>query len=181
MSNPRQINSRIIYTNPWFSCFQDRIRRDDNTEGDYFYLKSLGASMVIPITEDGRLVLVRQYRYLKDKASIEFPCGGMLPGEAPSETIKRELQEETGYQAGELIKLSEFEPVNGYCLDNTCLYVATDLKKVAEPLPEEGFFLEVMIRRADEFEEMIKNGEIWCGQTLASWAIARDHVKNLMS
>jgi len=179
MSHDRKIDSKIIHSNPWFEYRHDRIVRDDQNEGDYFYLDTGGAAMIIPILERDNILLVRQYRYLKDKKSTEFPCGGSREGESPSETVKRELMEETGYEVGELIKIGEFEPVNSYCLDSTSLYVGLDLKKKAEPISEEGFFLEAITRRVDEFEEMIKNGEIWDGQTLASWAIARDYVNQL--
>ena len=180
MTNSRKISSEILHINPWFSYEHDVFKHDDEGEGDYYYMNTKGAAMVIPLTEDGRILLVRQYRYLQDKNSTEFPCGGMVDGEVPSEAVKRELLEETGYEARELIKIGEFESNNGYCKDKTCLYVGLDLQQISNPQGEEGFIIETLLRRVDEFEDMIKNGEIWDGQTLASWCMARDYVKNLV-
>lgn len=136
--------------------------------------------MVIPVLDDGRLILVRQFRYLVDKHSIEFACGSMSANEISFETARRELLEETGFKAGELMKIGEFEPANGYCKDKTCVYVGVELEQLTDPQHFNNEVLEVLFRRIDEFEQMIKGGEIWDGQTLAAWAMARDYINNLV-
>lgn len=177
----KKISSEIIAENPWWNYRHDRYILADNSQGDYYYCETPGAVMVIPVLDDGRLILVRQFRYLVDKHSIEFACGSMLANEISFETAKRELLEETGFRAGELMKIGEFEPVNGYCKDKTCVYVGVELQQLTSPTQNNNEVLEVLFRRIDEFEQMIRSGEIWDGQSLAAWAIARDYVKNLVN
>jgi len=177
----KTISTKIIHKNPWCEYKHDKYLLPNKSEYDYFYLKTNGCVKIIPVLEDGRLLLIRQYRYLQDKNGIEFVAGGIIEGESPSESAQRELLEETGYQTGELIKIGEFEPNNGCCIDNAHLFVATDLKKVNEPTPESSEILEMMYRRVDEFEKMIKQGEIWDGLTLAAWAIGREYVRQLVN
>ncbi|MFH1291889.1 MAG: NUDIX hydrolase [bacterium] len=175
----KTISTKIIHQSPWRDYKHDVFQLSEDEEGDYFYCESNGAAMVIPILLDGRLVLVRQYRYLFNKSGIEFPCGGLRQGERSSEAAARELLEETGFQAKELIKITDYEPANSFCKNKISLYVGSDLNQVDSPHPEKGEILEPIYRRVDEFEEMVKNGEIEDGQTLAAWAVARDYIKSL--
>jgi len=172
MRSFQKISTEIIHSNPWWQYKHDRYKLSDTEESDYFYGETKGNSMVIPVLEDGRLVLILQYRYLYDKQSVEFPCGGARDDETSLDVARRELKEETGYQAEDLIKLGEFEGANGLCKDKTSLYIGVDLKKVDVPTPEHSESMEILYRRLDEFEDMIKRGEIWDGQTLAAWATA---------
>ena len=182
MSRFKTLSSEIIHKNPYSEYKKDEFEIDSEKKGEYFYLETNGASLIIPITEDGHLILITQYRYLKDKLSIEFPAGGILDKESPTDTAKRELLEETGYKAEELIKVGEFEGANGLIKDNFHVFVGLELEKVSEPIPEiNGEKMEVSYRRPDEFEEMIRRGDIWDGQTLASWTLAREHVLKIIS
>jgi len=177
----KQTSSETLGKNPWWEYRHDKYTRSDGSEGDYYYCKTNGAVIIIPILENGKLILVRQYRYLAEKNSIEFPCGGISnKEETPLEAGKREFLEETGYATDDFVKMGEFETNNGYCKDNTRVFVANELKQIKEPdnTPEE--VIEVMYRRVDEFDAMIKRGEIWDGQTLAAWMLSRDYVYNLL-
>jgi len=177
----KQISSEIIHKNPWWHYMHDKYTMSDGKEGNYYYCKTNGASMVIPLLDNGKLVLVRQYRYLNEKNGIEFPCGGILNDEeTPLEAAKRELLEETGYMADDLVKTGEFEPANGFCQINTRVFVASDLKKIGEPQQNADEVIEVMYRRVDEFDAMIKRGEIWDGQSLASWILSKDYIYSLL-
>jgi ADP-ribose pyrophosphatase len=118
--------------------------------------------------------LVRQYRYLNEKNSLEFPGGGISKDESPIVAAKRELLEESGYQTENLIKIGMFEPCVGVVKDLSHIFIANELTMVQEPKSDEFEKTEVILRRVDEFENMIKNGEIWNGQILAAWAMARD-------
>jgi ADP-ribose pyrophosphatase len=175
----KKISTEEIHENPYFKYLKDDFELEDGQKGNYYYCTTLGGAMIIPVLEDGRLALVRQHRYLADKHSIEFPCGGVDGDESAHQTAARELLEETGYTSSELIKVSEFEAAPGRFIDKCSVYVATDLKQIQEPTPEITSPIEVLVRRVDEFEEMIKRGEIWDGYTLAAWAIARDYISNL--
>ena len=104
MSSPlKKVSEEIVHENPWWNYIHDVFEFADGKQGHYYYGRTNGMSIVVPILPDGRLVLVRQYRYLIDKYSIEFPGGGIQKFEAPSLVAARELREETGYIAEEMI------------------------------------------------------------------------------
>ena len=146
----------------------------DGTTGEYFYGETRGHAMVIPVADDGRLILVMHHRYLADKLGVEFPSGGLLENEQPNEAASRELLEETGYKTSNFIKIGTFESLTGLFKDPTHLFVAPELSKVNEPTTDDTEKLEVIYRRPDEFDQMIVRGEVWDGQTLAAWALAKD-------
>ncbi|TAN33835.1 NUDIX hydrolase [Patescibacteria group bacterium] len=170
------ISSEIIHENPWWKYKHDKYSLANGVKGDYYFGESNGNVMVLPLLDDGRLTLTRQYRYLRDKPSVEFPGGGVRADESPTEAAKRELLEETGYVAEELNLIAEFEGLNGLFKDHTSLFLATGLTLTPNVKPDDSEIMEVFYRRPDEFDEMLKNNEIWCGQTLAAWAIARDRI-----
>ncbi len=176
MRKVKKINEEIVHQNPWWIYKHDKFKKEDGTQGDYFYAETKNNTMIVPVLNDGRLVLVRQFRYLQDRESVEFPCGQLLVGEAPSEGGKRELLEETGYEAKDLIKVGNFESCKGFVKDESHIYLGMDLKQVSVPQKEETGRLEVVYRRVDELEQMISDGKIWDGQTLATWALVRDHL-----
>jgi ADP-ribose pyrophosphatase len=92
-----------------------------------------GAVVVVPVTSDGRAVLVRQYRAATDSELLEVPAGKRdVDGEVPEDTARRELAEETGLRAGRLVKLAEFWNTPGFCTEYTHLFAALDLSKVGE-------------------------------------------------
>lgn len=172
----KKLSSKVIHANPWSEYKHDTYELIDGQIGDYFYLETRGNAMVIPVLDDGKIALTIQYRYLAGRSSIEFPCGGIIGAESPLSTAERELLEETGYKSSNLIKAGVFEGLNGLVRDASHLFVATELEKVASPSNDAREQIEVIFRRPDEFEIMIKSGEIWDGQTLSAWAIARDLV-----
>lgn len=177
----KQISTEIIHANPWWKYCHDKYSLIDKQECDYFYCTTKGAVMIVPILENGKLILTRQYRYLHEKNSIEFPCGAFLDeNESALEAAKRELLEETGYLTDDLVKMGEFEPDNGFCKDNTRVFITSDLKQVGQPQNMPNEIIEVMYRRVDEFDAMIKRGEVWDGITLAAWMLCRDYVYNLI-
>lgn len=181
MPSPLKKNSEeIIHENPWWKYKRDIFSYVDSEgkTGEYFYGETCGAAIVVPMLPDGRLVMVKQYRYLSDKYSIEFPGGGIKKGESPSLVAQRELMEETGYTSQEFINISNFEPHNGLFLDTTHVFLAKEVAQIETQglRGDETEFIEIMLRRPDEVEQLIRNNEIWDGQTLATWALARYYV-----
>ncbi|OGH93242.1 MAG: hypothetical protein A2563_01385 [Candidatus Magasanikbacteria bacterium RIFOXYD1_FULL_40_23] len=182
MSKFKKVSSEVRHKNPWWEYKCDKIIRADGSEGEYCYVETPGNVIIVPILDDGRVVLVRQFRYLDDKNSVEFPGGGMVKGETPAEAAKRELLEESGYATDNLISIGSFEPSVGVIKDLSHVFIANELARVQEPKSDAFESTEVFVRRIDEFEDMIKRGEIWNGQLLAAWTLARNLVvKNLGS
>ncbi|MFA7653751.1 MAG: NUDIX hydrolase [Candidatus Magasanikbacteria bacterium] len=177
----KTLSSEVIHQNPWSVYKHDTYELTDGSAGDYYYLETPGNAMVVPVLDDGRLLLVVQHRYLYSKQSVEFPCGGMKIEESPQITAERELLEETGYRSHNLIKAGVFQDSNGLLKDGSHLFIGNELEKISDPLNNSHENVEVIIRRPDEFEAMIKSGEIWDGQTLAAWAMVREYVNKIVS
>lgn len=175
MSNIKKISSELIHANPWWEYKCDKFVLPSGKKMDYFFGETPGNVLIVPVLDDGRLVLVRQYRYLEEKTGIEFPGGGMGKDETPAVAAERELLEETGYKTDNLIKVGAFEPCMGLVRDLSHVFIANELTQVQTPESNnEAEKTEVLIRRVDEFADMVKQGEIWDGQVLAVWAIVRD-------
>src|SRR3989338_10650731 len=104
MNKPwKKLSQEIVHQNPWWKYKHDTFEKTDGTVGNYYYGVCRGNSMVIPILPDGKLLLIRNYRYIRNQESIEFPCGGKEQGATPEQTAERELLEETGSVAEKLI------------------------------------------------------------------------------
>lgn len=167
-----RISRKVIFRSPFCSFEHDRFRLPNGTEGDYYHVNSPGAVMVIPVDNDGKVVLVRQYRYLIDEDSLEFPAGGIHQGMDPLEQAKKELEEEAGVTAGNWEPAGRFASWNGVTNEICRLFIARDLRKVKSTCdPTEEF--EVVRHTWSEILEMAERNEIFDGMTLASIALAR--------
>lgn len=133
--------------------------------------------MIVPVVDDGRIMLVNQYRYLCDKESIELPCGGVKSGHTHGEMAMLELEEETGYLAQSWQLAGEFNPFNG-ATDEICkVFIARNLT-FAKPKPEKTEEFEILMLSPREIEEMIIGKKIWDGMTLAAWMLVRQQFLN---
>jgi ADP-ribose pyrophosphatase len=143
--------------------------------GEFHYVLTNGSSMVVPVDENGRLLLVRQYRYTGNRDSIEFPCGGLKDGAGYEETAESELVEETGFAAEQIEPAGAFNPCNGL-LDEMCrVYVARKLRYIGAR-PDETESFELLRLKTEEIDARIRDGTIWDGMTIAAWAIARPKI-----
>lgn len=172
-------SSEIVHENLWWKYKHDKYLSSDGVEGDYYYGECSGAAMVVPVLDDGRLVLINQYRYLSDRFNVEFPCGGLNENESPALAAQRELLEETGFKINELVNIGSFESSRTFLKDRIHIFVASGLEKVTEQKLEQTELIEVIYRRVDEFDDMIKRGEIQDGQTLAVWAMVRNYLADI--
>jgi ADP-ribose pyrophosphatase len=161
-----------VLRNPWWTYKRDAIELPSGKRGEYHYVHTNGSSMVVPILADGRLLLVNQYRYLLDRESVEFPCGSVKDGSTFDETARHELAEETGYAAGRLDRIGEFNPYNGVTSEMCRVYVARDLRYVGGT-PDETEEFEIVFATPAEVEASLGTGVIWDGMTIAAWSIAK--------
>lgn len=174
MSLPRWKRMQIVgeIRNPWWIYRTEKFELPTGKRGEYHFVHTNGSSLTIPVLNDGRLALVRQYRYLCDRESLEFPCGSVKDGSSYEETARQELAEEAGYSAGNLTVIGEFNPYNGVTDEMCRVFHATELSAVQVPPDETEQFERVTLAPRD-IESGILSGEIWDGMTLAAWAIAR--------
>lgn len=159
--------------NRWFKVRRDKVQLPSGkTLDDYFVWESGNVAMVVPITEDNKLVFVRQYKHGISEVMIEYPAGYVAKTEEPVQTAKRELAEETGYLAEEVIPLAKV--IHHPTKETGCLFLyLTKVKEKREQknphVSEEIEVLEIPIRKA---LEMIKDGRIWADATIAATYLA---------
>jgi ADP-ribose pyrophosphatase len=160
-------------SNKWWSYHLDEVELPNGKKGEYHYVHTNGASMVIPVLKEGKIQMVKQFRYLANRESLEFPCGSVKDGSTYEETAKHELAEESGVEAQQLQLIGSYNPYNGVTDEMCNVYVAKILKSVSVPHDDTEEFERVLLSKS-EIEEKIKSGEIWDGMSLAAWLIAKD-------
>lgn len=165
------IAQELLHDNGYWRYKHDRyLLSDGMKERDYFYADSHGSTIIIPILDDNRLIMVKQYRYLNQKSSIEFPGGGLVAGLNPEDNAHKELLEETGMQAEQLNKIGSFNPCNGITNEFCSVYIAKHLRFIG-PIADETEDIEILHVSIEECNTLIQTGEIWDGMTLASWTL----------
>ncbi|MDW7645534.1 MAG: NUDIX hydrolase [Desulfuromonadales bacterium] len=136
----------------------------DGRRADFEIVHHSGGAAVLPILDDGRVLLIRQYRPAAGGMIWEIPAGRLEGGEAPETCIHRELQEEVGYRAGRVERLGEMLTAVGFCDEVVHLFVARDLVPVpAAPEPDE--YIEAVPMPLDEALRLLRAGEIPDGKT----------------
>jgi ADP-ribose pyrophosphatase len=171
----KRLTSTTILSNPWWTYKKDTFQIPESVGGEYHYVYTNGSSMVVPVTKEGRVVLVNQYRFLCDRESIELPCGGIKEGKTAEEMAKIELEEETGYTCKSMRYIGTFNPFNGITSEMCSVYLALELTPVTVQCdPTEEF--EVITKSLQEIDAMIAANEIWDGMTLAALAFARPFI-----
>lgn len=124
-----------------------------------------GGVTAVPVLEDGRLLLIRQFRYAIGKYILELPAGKLDSGQSPLETMAREIEEETGYCAGSLTHECTFYTSPGFCNESIHLFLARDLTLKAQRL-EEGEHITVEACSLEECLQKIQTGDIADGKTI---------------
>jgi 8-oxo-dGTP pyrophosphatase MutT (NUDIX family) len=156
----RRLSRRSAYANPWVEVFHDEVIRPDGTPGIYGVVHLRNAAVgVVPLDDDGRVLLVGQYRYTLDEYSWEIPEGGVGPDEGLLEGAQRELREETGFEAAEWRKLFDFSMSNSVTDEVGAIYLATGLSP-GESSPEGSEDITLRWVPLDEAIGMIDRGEL---------------------
>jgi len=172
------IQEKQVYQCSIFSVYEGEIRFPNGRVAHQSRIDHLPCIAVVPIDKEGRVILVKQYRYSVRKPLIEIPAGNMDKGnESPEVCARRELSEETGYGANRWIPLYEGYLLPGYCNEYMYFYLAADLYPA--PLePDDDEFFEILSVPIDEAMEMIKAGKIIDAKTALGLYMARDYLKN---
>jgi ADP-ribose pyrophosphatase len=168
----KKISSKIVHKNLWWTYRLDEFEIPGGKKGEYHFVHTEGASMIIPVMDDGRIILVNQYRYLCEKESIELPCGGVKPGKTHEEMAHLELEEETGFRSDNLKYAAEFNPYNGVTDEICQVFIAKNLLRT-EPKPDETEEFEFLYKTPDEIDLLIRENKIWDGMTIAAWGLVK--------
>ncbi len=149
----KPLKTEIEFATPWFQVLGKTMREG---EPPYYSLKLQDYSAVVALTEEQRILIVRQYRPAVERYTLELPSGLIDPGETPAETASRELLEETGYQAAAVENLGPMLPDTGRLGNRIFTCVATGVRRVEGRLPEEG--IEVLAWPLDELTRATIDG-----------------------
>jgi ADP-ribose pyrophosphatase len=153
-------STREVYRNKWINVREDVAEMPDGRTTIYGVVTMGRAAGVLPFLPDGRVVMVRQYRYVTGESHRwEMPTGGIYPHEAPEEAAQRELAEEVGYAAGRLVPISTFHTSKSVCDETAFLFLGYDLATATVP-PDDTEFLEVAALPFDEVLELVLASEI---------------------
>lgn len=155
---------------------RDRVRLPDGSEGVREYIRHPGAVMVLPLFDDGRVLLERQFRYPHGREFIELPAGKCEAGEPHLATAKRELLEETGYVASEWRRLCVLHTAIAYTDEAIELYLARGLEERERKL-DQGEFLETFTLPLGEALEMVRDGRITDAKTVSGLLWIRSFLK----
>ena len=162
-----KVDSEAVFDGKLLHVRRDTVRLADGTLATREYIVHPGAVLVVPVLADGRLVVERQYRYPLGRVMIEFPAGKIDPGEAPLDTARRELREETGYLAASWRPLGRVHPVVSYSTEAIEFFVAEDLTQVGAQL-DAGEFLEIAPMAVPDMLAAIDREEITDAKTIAA-------------
>ena len=137
-----------------------------------------GAVSVVPLNDDGSVIMVRQYRAAVDGLLLEIPAGKRdVDGEDPAETARRELAEEVGKSPGTLVRLAEFHNSPGFTDEHSVVFLATDLSDVAvERQGIEEDYLEVVTVSLDDVPDLVMGGTIRDAKSIIGLLLAREHL-----
>ncbi len=137
MADGVQLRTRRIYSGRIVKLDLDRVRFPNGREGELEVVRHAGAAAMVPLADDGRVLLIRQYRYAPGEWLYEVPAGTLAPGESPEACAHRELIEEAGHSARELVPLGWIWTTPGFTDEKIWLYLARGLAPAAQNLDED--------------------------------------------
>lgn len=147
--------------------YKDTVQLPNGKTAVWDFVGHNGAAAAVAVLDDGRLLMVSQYRNALDRYTLEIPAGGLEPNEPTIDAAARELEEEAGYTCGKIEKLITIRTTVAFCNEKIDIYLATDLKKTHQHLDADEF-VNVKPYTLEELEEMIYSGAIEDSKTIAA-------------
>ena len=170
----REIDSKELIATPSFTLREhQRIHPTSGRSMRFYVVDTAPWVNVIPITDEGKVVMVRQYRHGPRTFSLECPGGIVHPGEQPVEAARRELLEETGFEAKAIEPIGEVHTSPAILDHMTHFFLAREVRPIREPRPDAGEDLELVTHSIDEIEGLIRCGEITHSQVICAFHFLR--------
>lgn len=154
-----RIDGGLVYAGDFLQVERDAVRLPNGKRGSREFIRHPGAVVILPLLDDGNILLERQFRYPPNRVFIEFPAGKIDPGESHLDCAKRELKEETGYQARSWRHLCTIHNAIGYSDEHLELFLAQDLTPGPHALDDEEF-LELISVAPQELLEWVREGRV---------------------
>lgn len=172
--SPEILQPRLFFKGKKFNFEVNKLRLPNGIEGEWECIRHPGGALAVPVTPEGKLVLVRQYRFALQQRLLEFPAGTIEVGEDAAVTIQREIEEETGYRAKTWRNLGKFPLAPGYSDEYIYAFLAQDLEKLEQPpAQDEDEDIEVVLMWPKDLETAILKGENIDSKTISSYFLAR--------
>lgn len=167
-----QVDSEAVFDGVLLHVKRDTVRLPDGGSGTREYIVHPGAVAILPLFDDGRILLERQYRYPLAQTLIEIPAGKIDPGESTETTARRELLEETGYTASQWSYLTTIHPVCAYSNEKVEIWLARGLNQAGGQKLDAGEFLEIFTLPAAEALQWVREGRVSDVKTIIAiqWA-----------
>jgi ADP-ribose pyrophosphatase len=171
----KKISSKEIFKGEIVRLFVDKVKLPNNKIAVREKVTHPGAVGIVPINKEGKIILVKQFRYPLNNVLMEIPAGKLGKNEAPLNCARRELREEIGATGGELIHLTTFYTSPGFCDEILYLYLVIDFEKKENNLDDDEFLKVVELKMKDALS-YIENGKLKDAKTIIGILLARDYL-----
>ncbi len=173
----KRIKRELVAKGRILDYYHDTMQIPNGNIAVWDFIQHNGAAAIVPVREDGKLLLVRQYRNALERDTLEIPAGGLHPGEPTKLAALRELEEETGYRSEDAQFLISIRTTVAFCNEKIDIYVADDLQAGEQHLDEDEY-IRVEAYTVEELTDMIYRGVIQDGKTVSGvLAYARKYGK----
>jgi len=174
--NYQILNNEVIFSGKVFNTVVTQIEYDSGNKAVREVAEHPGGAVVVPVTNDGKIVMVTQHRFPMNKKLLELPAGKLDQGEDPFVCAVRELEEETGFKSDNVKELGSIYTTPGYSSEKLWIYLAKDLRPGDHNREEGEYGMEVFEFSLDEIEEKIYKGEIVDGKTICGIYLAKRYI-----
>lgn len=159
------VTSQEVFHGTFLKVSRDQIRLPDGKLATREFIRHPGAVMIVPLMDDGRLLLERQFRYPLDRVMLEFPAGKLDPNESALHCAQRELREETGFTAAEWAYAGVLHNAIAYSDEGIEIFFARGLQPGPRQL-DEGEFLDLVFHHPDDLDALALQGQLTDAKTL---------------
>lgn len=168
MEKLERISRELVHKGVVIDLYQDKVKDENGLVKTYDSIIHKGAAAVIPVLDNGKILMVKQYRNILDRFTLEIPAGGLNDIDEPTkDAAARELEEETGYKSDNLELLLRIKTTVAFCNENIDIYLAKDLVPSKQNL-DEGEFIDVYEYSIEELVEMVYNCTIQDSKTVCA-------------
>lgn len=168
---PTVLSSEIVHKNPWNQIRRDKLVWDNDGRSGEYFVTEIGPGVIVVAVEDGKVLTVEQYRHPLGRTSIELIAGKCHQDEDPQAAAFREFQEESGYEASEMIPLGTIDALAGITDSVMHIFFARGLRQTVQNLDESEQGLRPQWILCNEWERMIQDGRVRESLSIASWML----------